>query len=352
MAFFGLLAVMGPLQAHADRMHTVRRGDTWSKLAKRYHVKIWDLAAANQTTPKRGLRAGEELMVPAKGVTYVRPGQTLSRIARAHDCSVAELTRLNRLKGRSLRVGHRLILPGYEPEAGNKPRDYGAPEHPGMVTLVMKEEQATFRLMDEGGRVTQDGLTQLSAWLHRDPSSAPERLPHPRLAVLLANISDHFGGRPLQLFSGFRRAGGRTRGTSRHVKGRAADILVTGVSKRTLFEYCRSLGNTGCGYYPRSLFVHVDAREAPAQWVDWSRPGRRARYGTLRRPYRWKERKNPNRPREGRHVTHPDAVPLAVDVVDGQGAVRRVVDIAPASDQGDGKQVNSGTASRNGGSSS
>jgi len=328
----------------------VRSGDTWSKLSKRYHVSPWDLAAANQTSPNRSLRVGQELVVPDSGVTYVRPGQTLSRIAHAHGCSVAELQRLNRLKGMSLRAGHRLLLPGYEPADTGVARDYGKPEQPGMITLTTRDEQAAIRLLDDAGRVAQEGLLQLSQWLHGDATQAAEVLPHPRLAVLLASISDHFGGRPVQLFSGFRRPGGRTRGTSRHVQGRAADILVSGVSKRALFEYCRSLGNTGCGYYPRSLFVHVDVREAPGQWVDWSRPGRRAIYGTLRRPYRLRERKSPNRPRVGRHVTHPDAVPLAVDVVDGQGTVRRVVENLPVATEEVGKQVRSQPAANDGAS--
>jgi hypothetical protein len=110
------------------------------------------------------------------------------------------------------------------------------------------------------------------------------------------------------------------------VQGRAADIQVAGVPHRAVFELCRSLPQTGCGYYPRSVFVHVDVREQHAQWVDWSEPGGRARYGTLERPYRRSERKRPNRPRVGRHVSRPDALPLIVEVVNKQNAVVRVAD--------------------------
>lgn len=314
--------------ASAQRMHSVKRGDSWAKVARRYHVSATNLAMANGRTPRSGLRAGEDLVVPSRFVTFVRRGQTLSRIARAHDTTVDELKRLNRkrLKG-GLRAGAQLILPGHDRSAAGKGRDYGEPEHPGHVTLTVRDQRATIRLVDDEGRVLEAGLRKLAEWMHPDPlQAAGGPMPHPRLALLLARISDHFGGRPIQVFSGFRQARGRTTETSRHVAGRAVDIMVGGVSKRTLFEFCRSLGNTGCGFYPRSLFVHVDAREAPAQWVDWSRPGRRSRYGTMRRPYRRRERRNPNRPRESRRVTRPDAVPLEIEVVNTVGRVYRVDD--------------------------
>lgn len=317
--------------AQAERMYAVRAGDTWSRIAKRFHISAWDLAKANRTSPKKQLRAGQDLLVPSRFVTYVRRGQTLSKIARAHDCSVSELRRINRLGKRGLRAGARLKLPGYSSTSGRRgKRDYGKPERPGVVTVVVKDERASIALVDEQGRVRDQGLQHLAQWMHRNPFDVAKwPTPHPRLGLLLANISDHFGGRAIHLYSGFRSAGGRTKGTSRHVQGRAVDIQVQGVPKRVLFDYCRSLGNTGCGYYPRSLFVHVDAREKSGQWVDWSRPGRRARYGIMRRPYRRRERRSPKRPRVTRRVTRPDAVPLHLHVVDVTGAVRSVWDGAP-----------------------
>ena len=74
------------------------------------------------------------------------------------------------------------------------------------------------------------------------------------------------------------------------------------------------LSDTGCGYYPRSTFVHVDVRAQAAQWVDWSRPGRRPRYGNLSRSWPRFCRNRRRRThrlcrREGRRVTAPDELP-------------------------------------------
>jgi len=339
--------------AAAQRAHEVGSGDTMSALARRYRVDVWDLALANGMQPDSTLRAGQQLTIPPRGVTYVRAGQTLSHIARAHDCSVEALQRANGLRGETrLRAGSRLDLPGFAPPTSDRgaaaalrggaswgavERDYGPPEQPGVVTLQGRTGAAIVEMIDAQGRVRLLGVRTLAELMRRE-MDAPIGSVHPRLAVLIAKISDRFGGREIRLVSGFREARRFTRRTSRHTQGRAVDIQVVGVPPRAVFEYCRSLAQTGCGFYPRTTFVHVDVREHDAQWVDWSGHGRRPRYGTLQRPYRRGEGKRPDRPRLGRHVARPAEVPLMFSVVNKHNAVVRTVDErayeAPDSDEG------------------
>lgn len=295
------------------RQHQVRPGQSMSRIARRYHVDVWDLALANRMRPSDTLRPGMVLDVPSRHVTYVRPGQTLSHIARDHDCTVSELRRLNRLRGAGLRAGRRLVLPGYEPPEPPTPRDWGAPDEPGVVTILRRDETVEVRLLNDEREVTREGLEQLAELMRRHEGDEAE-LPHPRLAFLLAAISDHFGGREMTLVSGRRPAAGYTRESSRHVVGRATDIRLRGVPRRELWDFCRTLSDTGCGYYPRSTFVHVDVRARAAQWVDWSRPGRSPRYGNLSRSWprfcrNRRRREHRLCRREGRHVSAPDEVP-------------------------------------------
>ena len=319
---FGAVLVSGlwglaPERAQAQRQHTVRSGQSLSRIARRYHVDVLDLASANRMRPTEAIREGQVLTVPPRGVTYVRPGQTLSHVARAHECTVEELMRLNRMRGRArLRAGQRLVLPGYEAEDGESStiRDWGTPTEAGVARIRRRDELLSVRLVDAEGRVTAQALEALASLMRRHELDPPE-LPHPRLALLLASISDHFGGREISLVSGRREAGGYTRESSRHTSGHATDIRVSGVPRRALWDYCRSLSNTGCGYYPRSTFVHVDVRGQSAQWVDWSQPGARNRYGNLGGPWprvcRDPRRRSQRRcSREGRRVSLPDAVPL------------------------------------------
>jgi uncharacterized protein YcbK (DUF882 family) len=100
-----------------------------------------------------------------------------------------------------------------------------------------------------------------------------------RLLALLGKVSDHFGGRKIEVISGYRPYTPKQyTKDSRHNHGHAVDFRVTGVPNTVLRDYCRTLQNTGCGYYPNSVFVHMDTREAPAYWIDYSRPGEAPRY--------------------------------------------------------------------------
>lgn len=302
--------------AEAQSHHRVRSGQTLSQIARRYRVAIWDLAAANRMEPNDVLRPGVVLEVPAPGIVYVRPGDTLQRIARHHGCSVPALARQNRLTESSpLRVGQELRLPGFtEVSTAAVPRDWGPPERPGFVHFSGRTSDAQVQLVDEARRVRTEGLRVLGALLRHDEED-PVDVPDPRLAALLALMSDHFGGRPIIIVSGFREARGYTSEESRHTSGNAADIRIEGVPNRLVWDFCRSLTYTGCGLYPRSSFVHVDTREDNAQWVDWSAAGQRPRYGNLQRPFRRRER-GANRPRVGREITRAQALPEAVEIVD------------------------------------
>ncbi len=327
--------------ASAQREHVVRAGQTLAAVARRYHVDVWDLALASDLRPTATLRPGHTLTVPSPHTTYVRPGQTLSEIAHHQGCEVDELRRLNHLRASAtLHVGQRLLLPGYEAAGASTPRDYGAPDAPGVVTLRRRDEARRVALVDAERRVTAEGVVALSE-LMRARDTDPAERPHPRLVALLAAISDHFGGAEVFIVSGRREAGGYTRESSRHTRGQATDIRVRGASTRALWDYCRTLASTGCGYYPRSGFVHVDVRASAAQWVDWSSAGRRARYGNLQRAWPRMCRRRDRRShrlcrREGRRVTAPEELAAAAALTDDALALYPVLPLEDTdSDAGD-----------------
>lgn len=70
---------------------------------------------------------------------------------------------------------------------------------------------------------------------------------------------------------------------SQHSHGRAMDIRIDGVENEELVAFCKTIPDTGCGYYPNSSFVHVDVRDPGAghvSWIDASGPGETPRYVT------------------------------------------------------------------------
>ena len=92
----------------------------------------------------------------------------------------------------------------------------------------------------------------------------------PRLFVVLSHIYDRFGGRRIEVTSGYRN---QRRTTSNHYRGSATDIHVQGVDPASLSAFVETLdsGGMGVGLYPRGGFVHVDIRPPPSyRWIDYS----------------------------------------------------------------------------------
>jgi uncharacterized protein YcbK (DUF882 family) len=272
--------------ASAQGSHVVREGQSLARIARRYHVSVQDLAAANGLAHDAHVHVGQELRIPESGVAYVRAGQTLSEIAHDAHCTVAEIVRLNRLHdGASLHVGQRLVLPGYEAPRGGAhgaaPR-WGRPRTAGVATFyrIATRTRSRVRLMDSRGRAPRSAMRQLGLLMRPRGARPRETFPNPpaRLIELLARMSDHFGGHVVQIVSGYRHAGGYTRDSSQHTHGHAIDIRVEGVPNTELRDYLRTFDRVGVGYYPRSTFVHFDVRDRSAYWVDWSRAGEAPRY--------------------------------------------------------------------------
>ncbi len=109
---------------HRDRLYTVRRGDSLSKIARKYNVKERELVALNNLRSRHRIRAGQVLALPDKpgarapiarmeppagGVYRVRRGDTVSRIAARFGLSEASLVAMNGLRNRhQIAIGQRL----------------------------------------------------------------------------------------------------------------------------------------------------------------------------------------------------------------------------------------------------
>jgi hypothetical protein len=99
----------------------------------------------------------------------------------------------------------------------------------------------------------------------------------PGMVSRLQAIADKFPGKTITLVSGYRPA---SKG-SPHQAARAFDIRIDGVTNESLVAFCKTLQDTGCGYYPNSYFVHVDVRKSGVGhvfWIDTSGPGEKPNY--------------------------------------------------------------------------
>jgi uncharacterized protein YcbK (DUF882 family) len=239
-----LLAAASTLRG--DITHVVQPGHTLEAIAHRYHVSVKAILAANAGTDPQSLKPGQTLVIPG-----VEPSKKESR-------------------GEGSGAGaHTSATRDREPE----PRGHDG----DVVHAVRFGEEIHVRVRDARGHVPPGALATFTRMMRQGTAT---HTADARLVALIGVVSRHFGGRTIEIVSGYRPYSPTqyTQPHSNHNDGKALDFRVRGVSNEALRDFCRTLRNTGCGYYPNSTFVHLDVRDSSAYWVDLSRPGEAPRY--------------------------------------------------------------------------
>jgi peptidoglycan lytic transglycosylase D len=147
--FYAQIAAIPPDKWVNWRRQEVRPGDTLSRIARRYHVRASAVAEANDIDLHAPLDVGEKLIIPAaawdqpargKLVRYrVRHGDTLSSIAEQFGVSVEEVKQWNHLRSNLIRPGARLrVYPGGEGKSANP---FPLPAATASRAAPLKEDQ-------------------------------------------------------------------------------------------------------------------------------------------------------------------------------------------------------------------
>jgi uncharacterized protein YcbK (DUF882 family) len=241
---FALLAAATTLRG--DITHVVQPGHTLEAIAHRYHVSVKAILAANAGTDPQSLKPGQTLVIPG-----VEPSKKESKGEGGGAGAHASATRER------------------EPEPRGRDGD--------VVHAVRLGEEIHVRVRDSRGHVPPGALATFTRMMRQ---GAATHAADARLVALIGVVSRHFGGRTIEIVSGYRPYSPTqyTQPHSNHNDGKALDFRVRGISNEALRDFCRTLRNTGCGYYPNSTFVHLDVRDSSAYWVDLSRPGEPPRY--------------------------------------------------------------------------
>src|SRR5580700_5237397 len=238
----------GALPAMADVQHVVARGHTVESIAHRYHVTVQSILDANHLKDPRHLKIGETLTIP--GVQPPPEHGDKSKAKKGPD-------------GKPI-----------------KPVTYAMrPKTPDVVhvTRLATSEDYTLHVNARRGKISPT-VAKTSEQMMRSMGGLSHPI-EPRLVHLLAAVSNHFGSRKIEIISGFRPYSPLQHTShSNHNIGKAIDFRVAGVPNEAVRDYCRTLRDVGCGYYPNSTFVHLDVRETSSFWIDYSRPGEPPRY--------------------------------------------------------------------------
>jgi hypothetical protein len=177
------------------------------------------------------------------------------------------------------------------------PKKHGCDSEP--VEVVAGAESATIALAKCDGTPAPAAVDELSILARAAGAPKPKhgvgslgRAHRAEVTQGIRRLDARLVERLDRVISHFRKAGQasrvvlvsgyRPRSTgSYHSIGRALDFRLDGIPNETVLAFCKTLADTGCGYYPNSVFVHMDVR-APGTghvaWVDVSRPGEEPKY--------------------------------------------------------------------------
>ena len=225
----------------------------------------------------------------AAGAEESAPGWPAStgRAAKASSAKASSARRSPRrvASHRGKRVGKMLGWPAPEKELLAEP-----PAPPSgnlkIISLNYKDE-VKVNIYNDDGSFSVQALAQINH-VFKCRRSGLEHDIDTRLVTILSHVYDHFGGKRLELLSGYRF---QRRTTSNHFHGTAADIRIPGIDPRKIRSYVESLdaGGMGVGWYPKVGFVHVDVRQPPSyRWIDYSRSNPDARDRQLPRGFKRK----------------------------------------------------------------
>ena len=135
------------------------------------------------------------------------------------------------------------------------------------IYSVNNLESVTVRYVD--GRITPESKKQVDHLL-RCLRTERERPIDPKLVDALRAVA-HEVDKPLGLVSAYRAPLHRWEHNF-HNSAQAADIRVEGMPAYKLRNIARKLGIAGIGHYPTTNMIHIDVRDVPYSWIDWSGP--------------------------------------------------------------------------------
>jgi uncharacterized protein YcbK (DUF882 family) len=156
---------------------------------------------------------------------------------------------------------HRNVIESLEGDYGSEPETFETFE---MVALNTLETVVVRMRSDMPMGASETELAHVMRCLR----TGRETTLDPKLSLLLFQIARGTGG-TIELISGYR-APQHAHDKNYHSRAQAADIRVKGVSTAALFALARRLEIPGLGIYPTTGMIHIDVRDVPYHWVDYS----------------------------------------------------------------------------------
>ena len=228
-------------------------------IARRYNVTVDALRRANDIEPGEAIQPGQELFIPPRsdldGSGTREQVEKLERAPATRSATSAKPTREDPAeRGRDRDDG--------QEEARRRPS--GCPgrrlatlcqaaARRGRVQLRSHDSKWQGYVVGKGSKLLPGARRAFAEMLSTADGRSTEI--DARLIRLVTQVSDTFGGRPIQVVSGYRLESYAR--ASKHKSGQAIDFSIPGAPNAALREYLKTLPKVGVGYYPNSSFVHL-----------------------------------------------------------------------------------------------
>lgn len=187
-----------------------------------------------------------------------------------------------------------LLIPGFawaasHPSApATKSQGKGASKKPKKLSRyaavelfqINTKETLMLRFQDDRGRPIKGWQNRFNRFMRCHQTGTVFKM-DTRLAHMLYQTARHYEGHRLEVVSGYRHPKVARNPKSPHKKGLACDFRVASVANTALRDWLRNtFDHAGVGYYPNSVFVHLDNRKdgPSAFWIDYAGPGQEASY--------------------------------------------------------------------------
>lgn len=263
-----------------EKVHVVGAGQTLVKIAKRFGVTVEALREANDLAVGQKLHEGMKLVIPGDDSSDRHAKSKKKDKSSSEERGEKDRDRESKDRDSKDRDSKDERGSARDKKKDKEERDDDGPQKAGHVKIVLEGETwqgAVFERRSKVSRQAQEGFSRVLS-----SRAGKKHGINPRLIATIAEVSDHFGGKTIEVVSGFRpKPKGQRSGHSKHNDGSAIDFHIAGVRNNELRDFCKSLKKTGCGYYPNNTFVHIDVRDASTAWVDLSRPGEPPRYSKI-----------------------------------------------------------------------
>jgi uncharacterized protein YcbK (DUF882 family) len=145
---------------------------------------------------------------------------------------------------------------------------------------INTKETLLLRFQDDRGRSIKGWKKRFDKFMRCHQTGTvfkmDARLPH-----MLYETARHYEGHRMEVVSGYRHPKVARNPKSPHKKGLACDFRMAGIANAALRDWLRkTFDHAGVGYYPNSVFVHLDNRKQgpSAFWIDYAGPGQEASY--------------------------------------------------------------------------